>query len=49
MQQLAVRDLYKRNAIPVATSRSPEKFNRFVQADIVKRAQIIKNKNVTVE
>jgi tripartite-type tricarboxylate transporter receptor subunit TctC len=49
MQRQDVRDLYNRSAIPMATSRSPEEFNRFVQAEIVKWAKIIKDKNVTVE
>jgi len=49
MQRQDIQELFAKNQVPVAVSRSPEEFDAFVQSEMKRWAKIVKDNNIKLD
>ena len=49
MQRQDIQELFAKNQVPVAVSKSPEEFDAFVQSEMKRWAKIIRDNNLKLD
>ena len=49
MRRQDIQELFAKNQVPVALSRSPDEFDAFVQSELGRWAKIIRDNNIKLE